>query len=196
MLHGLAGRLARRCALPLAAVAAVLLAAAPMPAAATADGPDFWMVQGVPKGDTLNVRSGPSTTKPIVRQLPNGFVLRNLGCNPQRWCHVKAPDGSFTGWASLQFLVESGGPGNSGGRPPYNGGGSGPHGGSVSVPQMADYCLGEAAGYFRVKPGALRTNPAFASGKGYSVIGWFAKQSGRGFRCEFHRNGTFAGVFE
>lgn len=268
----------------LAASAVVVLAMAFVavgapPAGATADGPDFWIVQGVPKGDTLNVRSGPSISTPILRQLPNGYVLRNLGCNPQRWCHVQAPDASFKGWAYGQYLRESGAPVGPPGLPPglppgfppgyvpgfppgyvpglppgqevpvvvprpggelevrwRNGctvlfdrfgkrisaggsctqahkdqsaeavrryldaqggpGGRPPGGGAVAVGQMAAYCLGEAAGYFRVKPGALRTNPPFANGRGHTVIGWFEKQPARGFRCTFRKNGTFEGVFE
>ncbi|GKY90253.1 SH3 domain-containing protein [Sinisalibacter aestuarii] len=77
-----------------------------------AGGPDFWQVTGVSSGDTLNIRSGPSTLNRIIARAPNGAVLRNLGCQGSgnsRWCKVQTRDGSITGWASGAYLRESGG---------------------------------------------------------------------------------------
>ncbi|WP_082677607.1 SH3 domain-containing protein [Ruegeria profundi] len=72
-------------------------------------GPDWWAVTGVSRGDTLNVRSGPSTSNRVVARVPNGYVMRNLGCvqRSQRWCEVEAPDGGFEGWVAGRFLRES-----------------------------------------------------------------------------------------
>lgn len=72
-------------------------------------GPDWWAVTGVSSGDTLNIRSGPSTSNSVVARVPNGYVMRNLGCvqRSQRWCEVEAPDGRFAGWAAARFLRES-----------------------------------------------------------------------------------------
>jgi hypothetical protein len=75
-------------------------------------GPDFWEVANVPPGDRLNVREEPSAEATTVARLPNGTVLRNLGCrmNGQtRWCRVERRDGSAGGWAAGRFLIESGG---------------------------------------------------------------------------------------
>ncbi|MFC3616099.1 SH3 domain-containing protein [Lutimaribacter marinistellae] len=71
-------------------------------------GPDWFAVTGVSSGDTLNVRSGPSTQNRVVARMPNGFTLRNLGCvqRSQRWCQVEAPDGRFAGWVAGRFLRE------------------------------------------------------------------------------------------
>ncbi|MCA0928830.1 SH3 domain-containing protein [Ruegeria profundi] len=62
-------------------------------------GPDWWSVTGVSRGDTLNVRSGPSTSNPEVARVPNGYPLRNMGCvqRSPRWCQVEAADGRFAG---------------------------------------------------------------------------------------------------
>lgn len=82
-------------------------------------GPDFWEVAGVPPGDKLNIRSGPSTQYTIVAHAPNGKTLRNLGCQGHgdaRWCHVQTPNGKHDGWASGAYLREGGAP--SGGNGP------------------------------------------------------------------------------
>ncbi|WP_146136711.1 SH3 domain-containing protein [Aliiruegeria haliotis] len=64
------------------------------------------------RGDRLNTRKGPSTSKRVVAKVPDGYVLRNLGCvqRSQRCCEVEAPGGDFTGWAAARFLTESGPP--------------------------------------------------------------------------------------
>lgn len=76
-----------------------------------AGGPDFWEVSGVPAGDTLNLRAGPSPQERVVGEIGNGSVLRNLGCrmtDGQRWCHVARPDGSgHQGWVAGRYLRES-----------------------------------------------------------------------------------------
>lgn len=74
-------------------------------------GPDFWEVTGVPPGDTLNLRTGPSTHEPVLGEVGNGSVLRNLGCKmtgDQRWCRVARPeDPSSEGWLAGRYLRES-----------------------------------------------------------------------------------------
>jgi hypothetical protein len=75
-------------------------------------GPDFWEVTGVPKGDTLSVRRGPSASEPIVTRLNNGAVLRNKGCRMnggQRWCKVERRDAPVdAGWVAGRYLREGG----------------------------------------------------------------------------------------
>lgn len=74
-------------------------------------GPDFWAVTGLTAGDRLNLRSGPSTGKPVIGRLAHGDVVRNLGCRmtgDQRWCQVESAAG--VGWVAGRYLRESGGP--------------------------------------------------------------------------------------
>ena len=76
-----------------------------------AGGPDFWEVTGVPGGDTLNMRAGPSAREPVVGDLGNGAIVRNLGCKTasgQRWCQVAMRDEpSRRGWVAGRYLRES-----------------------------------------------------------------------------------------
>jgi hypothetical protein len=91
------------------------LPAATAPAGDFADGLsgglDFWEVQGVPPGDSLHLRAGPSTHDRVVGELGNGSILRNLGCRmsgEQRWCHVARPEDSTSkGWVAGRYLRES-----------------------------------------------------------------------------------------
>jgi hypothetical protein len=75
-----------------------------------AGGPDYFAVAGVPSGDRLNVRRGPSAGAPIVARLANGARVRNLGCRMSegaRWCRVETTaDRRSTGWVSGRFLIE------------------------------------------------------------------------------------------
>jgi len=90
-------------------------------------GPDYWAVHGVASDDTLNIRSGPSTSNRVVARAPNGAVFRNLGCRGEgssRWCHIETPDGRVDGWASGRFLQESGAPNTAS------------HSGSNDVPEL------------------------------------------------------------
>jgi hypothetical protein len=74
-------------------------------------GPDFWEVTGLRRGDTLNMRRGPSASEGIVLRFANGAVLRNKGCRMnggQRWCKVERPDApAISGWVAGRFLRES-----------------------------------------------------------------------------------------
>lgn len=73
-------------------------------------GPDTWRVAGVPPGDLLNIRRGPSPSAPVVASVPNGTRLANGGCrmvSGSRWCMVDVPGGSgISGWANGRFLRE------------------------------------------------------------------------------------------
>ncbi|NBN65440.1 SH3 domain-containing protein [Pannonibacter tanglangensis] len=79
-----------------------------------AGGPDHWLVTGLAGGDTLNMRSAPGTGNPVVGQLANGMVVRNLGCRmagASRWCQVATGlNDRIIGWVSERFLVEAGSP--------------------------------------------------------------------------------------
>jgi hypothetical protein len=74
-------------------------------------GPDFWEVHGVPSGDPLNLRAGPSAQEAVVGELGNGAVMRNLGCkmvSEQRWCRVaELEDPGAEGWVAGAYPRES-----------------------------------------------------------------------------------------
>lgn len=75
--------------------------------------PDYWQVAGVGGGDTLNLRSGPSTRYAVVSRLNNGSVLQNRGCRmtgEDRWCQIRAMGSGVTGWVAGRFLVEAAAP--------------------------------------------------------------------------------------
>lgn len=76
-----------------------------------AGGPDYWQVTGLARGDTLNLRAGPSPQDRMVDELEEGDVLRNLGCkrvDDQRWCRVARPDDDrIMGWVAGRYLRES-----------------------------------------------------------------------------------------
>jgi uncharacterized protein YraI len=106
---------------------AVCAALASSPAAATADGPDFYTVSGVEAGDALNIRAEPSPKAAKIGAIPpDGTCIRNLGCqggltyqeyidlspaerkarlkiNP-RWCKVEYQ--GVTGWVAGRYLGE------------------------------------------------------------------------------------------
>jgi hypothetical protein len=99
----------------------------PVPACATADGPDFYAVRGVAQGDVLNVRAEPNPRARKLGEIPHdGTCIRNLGCkggltygefselspeqqkkrlraNP-RWCRVEFE--GLTGWVAARYLGE------------------------------------------------------------------------------------------
>lgn len=83
-----------------------------------AGGPDFWEVIGVPSGDTLNIRTQPSTSSSVVVELGNGAIVQNLGCRQsggQRWCRVRLTgDSDMEGWAAGRYLREASSPGAEG----------------------------------------------------------------------------------
>ncbi|MEO3388926.1 SH3 domain-containing protein [Mesorhizobium sp. CAU 1741] len=83
-----------------------------------AGGPDFWRVAGLPRNDTLNVRSGPGTSHGIVGELADGDVVANRGCemaSGSKWCRIEAgSEQRFRGWVSGRYLVEAARPQNGG----------------------------------------------------------------------------------
>jgi uncharacterized protein YraI len=98
---------------------------------ADADGPDYYRVTKVAKGDVLHMRSAPNSRAPKVGKIPpGGKCVRNLGCkgglsfqeftqlsktereqrlkqNP-RWCKVEYQ--GATGWVAGRYLTEGGCP--------------------------------------------------------------------------------------
>jgi uncharacterized protein YraI len=74
-------------------------------------GPDFYVVAGLSPGEFLNMRRGPSVTQGIVTKLPNGRIVKNLGCRKvgaSTWCQVQNPKiASQRGWVNGRFLRES-----------------------------------------------------------------------------------------
>ena len=72
-------------------------------------GPDYWQVNMSSGSGGLNIRQSPSAGANIVSVFSGGQILRNLGCRMaegRRWCSVETPDGSVSGWAAGDFLIE------------------------------------------------------------------------------------------
>ncbi|MFN3575489.1 MAG: SH3 domain-containing protein [Tabrizicola sp.] len=73
-------------------------------------GPDFYIVRGLAAGDTLNVRTRPSTSGQVIAQLEQGARVRNLGCQTSgqtRWCRIETTGGvKLTGWVNGRYLRE------------------------------------------------------------------------------------------
>jgi len=108
-------------------LAALGAALGPGPAAAEADGPDYYRVVGVSADDVLNIRAEPDTSAQQVGSIPPGAdCVRNLGCrgglslqefttldeaekarrlkeNP-RWCQIEYR--GVTGWVAGRYLAE------------------------------------------------------------------------------------------
>lgn len=107
--------------------ATILRALVPGPAAAEADGPDFYRVNGIRPDDVLNIRAAPKANAAKLGTIPpGGTCIRNLGCqgglsfhefstlskaeqakrlkrNP-RWCHIEYQ--GITGWVAGRYLAE------------------------------------------------------------------------------------------
>lgn len=118
-------------------VAAIFLAAAPIVAAAEADGPDFWRVVDAPSGASLILRAGPGPEHIAVGAIgADADGAMNFGCvgglthaqwqaadatardaaKAARWCRIGHQ--RMIGWAPGAHLAESDGPDrfNAGGR--------------------------------------------------------------------------------
>lgn len=71
-------------------------------------GSDFFVVSGLPAGDTLNVRSQPSTQGSVIARLSQGARVQNLGCQQSgssRWCRIQTTGGVVvTGWVNGRYL--------------------------------------------------------------------------------------------
>ena len=65
-------------------------------------------VAGLSAGDTLNVRSGPSTGSAVVTEFGEGRLVQILQCKQsggQEWCEIAAhSDASLRGWAAGRYL--------------------------------------------------------------------------------------------
>lgn len=94
---------------------------------AEADGPDYYAVRDVARGDVLNIRAEPDPHARKVGEIPpGGTCIRNLGCkggltfeeftglSPEekerrarehpRWCKVEYE--GVTGWVAGRYLTE------------------------------------------------------------------------------------------
>ncbi len=71
-------------------------------------GLDFYTVSGLTPGDTLNVRSQPSTQGAVIARLSQGARVQNLGCQQTgstRWCRIRTTGGvDVTGWVNARYL--------------------------------------------------------------------------------------------
>jgi heat shock protein HslJ len=124
MMAHVAGR--KRYVGTVAVALALLVTGIPLTAGATADGPDRFRVVDVHPGNTLSIRSGPSTSSERIGRIPADYDgLTNLGCNGglsfaewqaasasvravsrnQRWCRIEYE--GITGWVAGRYLGES-----------------------------------------------------------------------------------------
>jgi hypothetical protein len=165
-------------------------------------GPDFWSVEGLSGRDTLNIRSGPSTSNSVIGTVRNGDVLRNLGCTlsgSTRWCQIETQRGQ-RGWVAGRYLHESFGqpsrpttlptPAPRPVSPPPN-----PAPTNVDTSLMPRFCAGEASAEFSVRPQEITTNMAFRSGNNYVSQGYFDRDGDTTFfNCYFSLDGSFVQV--
>jgi len=176
-------------------------------AVASMDGaPDFWQVQGL-GSDSLNVRSGPSTTYGVIGTVRNGDTLRNFGCTMNgstRWCQISTPRGQ-QGWVAGRYLHDSFGGASTlpsvNPRPvvprpqpqsvPYS-----PQQDRVSISDMPRFCAGEASARFGVRPTEITVNSAINVGSSYITQGYFDTSDGSStfFNCYFGPDGSFQSV--
>jgi uncharacterized protein YraI len=74
-------------------------------------GSDVYVVGGLAAGDTLNLRSRPSTKGEILARLTQGTKVRVTSCERSgetRWCKVTTIGGvEVTGWVNARYLRES-----------------------------------------------------------------------------------------
>lgn len=56
--------------------------------------------------ERLNLRSGPSTSNPVIREMPEGTVVR-IEALEDGWAKVTLLGSGVTGWTSFRFLGES-----------------------------------------------------------------------------------------
>jgi hypothetical protein len=146
-------------------------------------GPDTWVVAGVPPGDGLHLRRGPSFREPSLAVRPNGTVLRNGGCRmvgAQRWCQVETTSGEpVRGWVNGRYLRE--GPG-------------------AAVPaasrDLAADCRRFAAVDFATRPDRIRilgTRPG-PEGSLVDATADLGVQGVKPFACRFDPAGLYLGV--
>ena len=180
---------------------------APIPVPSEDGGPDFWQVQGL-GSDTLNVRSGPSTSNPVIATVRNGDTLRNFGCTlngSTRWCQVQTPRGQ-KGWVAGRYLHESFGqpttlptynprplpqPVHSPVAVPYS-----PTPDAVSTSDMPRFCAGEASARYDIRPTEITVNGVLNLPNNFVVQGWFDQADGGSqfFNCYFGKDGSFQSV--
>ena len=167
-----------------------------------AGGPDYWQVHGLAGGDTLNVRSGPSTGNGSVGRLVEGDVIRNLGCQMSgstRWCQIETRNG-LTGWVAGRYLHESVAqqqpqrpttrPPAQPPTPPQN-----PAPTYLSQADMPRFCAGEASAKFSQRPQDITTNLAFQTGNMFVSQGYFDQGDDTTFfNCYFQLDGSFIAV--
>lgn len=181
------------------------LPSGPVAPVSVGSGPDYWQVQGLSGGDTLNVRSGPSTGNPVIGTVRNGDTLRNFGCTMSgstRWCQVETPRGQ-RGWVAGRYLHDSFAqpttlPSVIAPRPlpqpmpvPSN-----PTPSYMSTSEMPRYCAGEASARYGVRPTEITVNSTLSLPNNFVVQGWYDLDDGstQFFNCYFALDGSFQSV--
>lgn len=92
-----------------AAFASAGAASAQQKGPVSAGDPEFFVVEGLAIDDELNLRATASATGMLIGRLPNGAMVRNLGCAETGgavWCKVADPQAKgMEGWAAGRYLV-------------------------------------------------------------------------------------------
>lgn len=92
----------------IAVLLSMLSAASSQEEEADDPGGELLSVVGIAENDMLNLRATASPGGMLIARIPNGFVVRNLGCvevGANRWCKVSDPDNPSTmGWAAERYL--------------------------------------------------------------------------------------------
>jgi hypothetical protein len=81
----------------------------PVPAPVQTRRPGSYVtVAGLPRNDTLNIRTGPSTRDPVVAAVSEGRLFKLIQClttGGQEWCEVEAYNSrTLRGWAAGRYL--------------------------------------------------------------------------------------------
>lgn len=82
--------------------------AAEAPPAAAPPRPEAFAITGLPRGQTLNLRGGPSTRDRVVARLAAREVVLGRGCQQvqaERWCQVERQEGGGAGWVMARYLA-------------------------------------------------------------------------------------------
>jgi uncharacterized membrane protein len=85
-------------------IAVAIALGAPLCAQSNAFVPYLATVKGVPEGDVLNLRQGPSAYSDDVGDLANGDIYEITAINPsQKWARINV--GEQTAWVSTAYLT-------------------------------------------------------------------------------------------
>lgn len=148
----------------------------------------FVRVEGVPPGDVLNMREGPSAGDRIVGALANGDEVRQVQCSSRgssTWCEIEQQDDMRSrGWVNARYLRPLGAAAGAGG-------GSLDHGSPVE-----NRCAAAVAREVGVSPDdVVVTNSTISEATGLQVIYVGVPNAQADWICEADADGRVVRVF-